>query len=90
MVEIFLFLWDIDMGQFGSDIHERPILKALRLWKLEPTEQTDWVFSIRAKKVVLPKKSSRLTSFLSDLSILERQQNNRKRTILKELVGGIL
>lgn len=78
------------MGQFRNNIHKMQILKAFRLWMSDPTEQKDWVFSIRAKKAVLQKKSSRLTSFLGDLSILERQQNNRKRTILKELVGVIL
>lgn len=87
--EIFLFMWANDMGQFRNNIYRTPILKAFRLWKLDPTEQKDWAFSIKAKKAVLQKKSSRLTSFLSDLSILERQQNNRKRTILKELVGVI-
>lgn len=90
VVEICLFMWDNDRGRFGNNTRETQILRAFRLWKLDPTEQKDWAFSIKAKKAVLQKKSSRLTSFLGDLSILERQQNNRKRTILKELVGVIL
>lgn len=44
----------------------------------------------KSKQAILQKKSSQLASFLGDLSILERQQNKRKRTILKELVGVIL
>lgn len=35
----------------------RKYSKAFRLWTSDPTEQKDWVFSIRAKKAVLQKKA---------------------------------
>jgi hypothetical protein len=37
----------------------------------------------KRKPAILQKKSCQLTSFSYGLSILERQQNNRKGTILK-------
>lgn len=67
-----------------------PFLGASRSGKLDPRMQRRLDVFYKIKKATLEKESCQPASFPCDLSILERQQNNRKRTILKDWVGVIL
>ena len=60
--------------------------KAFRLQKLDPNKQKDWIFSVKERKLYFRRKAPNEHLFWVISAVWKGNKNNRRRTILKELV----